>query len=230
MSRLPDNATGRLEVVYASDEHVAIKARGDYAALCPKWQTLAAVADGVIDASDHWTVTSAAVDFEARGVAVGNVAVFSKPANLFNGRADLFAVEAVAGPSLTVRRLGEPAGRGQPPAAQGATGIALDVPTMGAQVEDASFALNAKWGIDPAVPGRRPSDAYDLRVLRRACVLRVLYDAYASDLKGENGEFSTKLRQVVSEMREVDGQLTLRWGPKGDSQPPSSIFSMRLVR
>jgi len=80
---LASNATGLLETVYATDEHVAIRARGDFVTLCPDWQTQAAGADGVIDVLTPWTLSSATVDFAGLGVQAGNVVLLTKPTSAF---------------------------------------------------------------------------------------------------------------------------------------------------
>lgn len=227
---LAANATGLLSTVYATDEHVAIRARGDFVTLCPEWQTRAAGADGVIASGSPWTLTSASVDFQALGVQAGNVILLQAPKATFSGVGQLLAVESVSAGSATLRRIGEPAGVGQPPAAAGATAVVFKAPTMGAQIEEASFNLNVKWGLDARLAQRAPSLVYDLRVLRRACVLRVLYDAYSSEIRGNDGDFPLKLRQLVAELREVDGLIQLRWGAGGDSQPSTTLYGGRVTR
>lgn len=224
------NATDRLDVVYATDEHVAIRARGDFATLCPEWQVRASGTDGAIDALSPWTLTSASVDFEALGVQPGNVVLLQKPAATFPGGGQLLAVDSVGAGQVVLRRIGEPSGVGQPPAPAGVASATFKVPTMAAQIEEASFQLNCKWSIDDRLPGRASSLVYDLRVLRRACVLHVLYDAYSSELRGEKGDFPVKLQQIANELREVNGIIQLRWGSSGGSTPPTTLFGGRITR
>jgi len=227
---LASNATGLLETVYATDEHVAIRARGDFVTLCPDWQTQAAGADGVIDVLTPWTLSSATVDFAGLGVQAGNVVLLTKPTSAFPGGGQLFAVDSVDVGLVVLRRIGQPSGVGQPPAPAGVTAVSFRVPTMGAQIEEASFMLNCKWSIDPILQRRSPSLVYDLRVLRSACVLKVLYDAYSSELRGPNGDFPVKLQQIANELREVNAQVQIRWGPSGDSAPSTTLFGGRISR
>lgn len=227
---LGTNATGFLSTVYATDEHVAIRARGDFVTLCPDWQTTASGADGVIDALAPWTLTSASVDFAAQGVQAGNVILLSRPAATFPGGGQLFAVDAVDAGTLTLRRIGQPTGVGQPPAPAGVADVVFKIPTMAAQIEEASFQLNAKWSIDENLARRAPSLVYDLRVLRRACVLHVLYDAYSSEIRGKDGDFPVKLQQIANELREVNGLIQIRWGSNGEQAPSTTLFGGRLVR
>jgi hypothetical protein len=156
------------------------------------------------------------------------VVVLRKPAALFKGSGEPFAVESVAGGSVTLRRPGRGAGAGQPPPAT--SGVDFLIASLDPQAEEASFDLNRRFAIDPGIPGRTPSALYDLRDLRAACVLSVLAQRYAAESRGRDGDFPFKLDLVKQELSEVLGRLQLRWGPGGDAQPPSTHFSTRLVR
>ena len=83
-----------LATVYATDEHIAVRATGDFTVLCPDWQRVAAGVDGVFAADAPWTLTSASVDFEAAGVASGHVISLTAPKATFKGSGELLAVDA----------------------------------------------------------------------------------------------------------------------------------------
>jgi len=218
----------QLSTVYATDENILIRAAGDFAVLSPEWQKLAAGLDGVLGGASPWELSSASVNFEANGVSAGHVVVFRKPATFFKGSGEPFAIETVSGNSVILRRPGQGPGAGQPPPA--AAGVDFLIASLDPQIEEASFDLNRRFAIDPNLPSRSPQAVYDLRDLRTACVLSVLAQRYASETRVRDGDFSLKLTSVKQELSEVLGRLQIRWGLVGDSQPPSTHFSTRLVR
>jgi hypothetical protein len=217
-----------LSTVYATDENILIRAAGDFAVLCPEWQKLASGVNGVIGAASPWELTSASVDFLANGVRPGHVVVLRKPAALFKGSGEPFAVDAVATGAVTLRRPGRGPGAGQPPPAT--ADVDFLIASLDPQIEEASFDLNRRFAIDPTVPCRSPSAVYDLRDLRTACVVSVLAQRYAAETRGRDGDFPIKLTLVKQELSDVLARLQIRWGLGGDAQPPSTQFSTRLVR
>ena len=220
----------RLSTVYASDEHVAVHAPGDFAVLTPAWQKLAQGTDGAFSPDASWDLMSATSDFQASGVRPGHVVHLRKPAAWFKGGGELFAVAGVSPGSLTLRRVGMPPGSGAPPTqGTGLSGVEFLVATLDPQIEEASFELNRRFAIDPSSPGRTPSDLRDTRDLRRACVLTVLARRYAGESRGPDGDFSLKLRQAESELTEALARLEVRWGSAPD-RPSSSYFSTRILR
>ncbi len=218
----------RLNTVYATDENILIRAAGDFAVLCPDWQKLTAGADGVAGGSSPWTLSSASVDFEASGVLPGHVIFLRKPVTVFKGSGEPFAVDAVSGNTVTLRRPGRGSGAGQP--LPSTAGVDFLITSLDPQIEEASFDLNRRFSIDPGIPSRAPEAVHDIRDLRNACVLSVLAQRYASETRGRDGDFSLKLSLINQELSEVLGRLQIRWGQGGDTQPPSTRFSTRLVR
>lgn len=220
-----------LAIVYATDEDVCVRATGDFAVLCPDWQKQAYGTDGVFASGSPWALTSTAVDFEASGVAPGMIAVLTKPRPPFKGSGDLLAVDSASGDTLTLRRVGQVAGIGSPPApAAGLTGVEFTVLTMAPQIEDASFSLNRDWNIDPNLPGRTPSELYDLRDLRQATVLTVLLRRYVAENRGDKGDFNLKIGSTKQALDDVTSRLSIRWGTAGTDPAPSTIFSCRISR
>lgn len=220
-----------LSTVYASDENVAVRCSGDFAILAPDWQKVAYGTDGAFAPGIPWTLTSASVDFEAAGVSSGHVVVLRKPSSTFKGSGELLAVETASGAALSLRRIGAKAGAGAPPAPNsGLVGVEFVIATLAPQIEEASFELNRRFSIDPAVAGRTPSDLYDLRELRQACVLSVLARRYAAETRGDRGDFALKLQQAQDELSEVLARLELRWAAGGSDGRSSSFFSTRITR
>lgn len=221
-----------LETVYATDEDVAIRASGDFAILCPAWQTLAYAADGSISTASPWSLSSASVDFVASGVIQGCVVRLTKPTTAFKGSGDLLAVDSAVGGTATLRRVGMPLGTGKPPApGVSLAGVEFTVATLYPQIEDASFTLNRKWGIDPSSTSRRPVDLRDVRDLREATVLTVLLRMYVAENRSDRGDFAIKIKAVQQAFDAVNARLELRWGFVDDPlNPPTSIFGKRIYR
>lgn len=225
---------GGLSSVYCTDEDVARRAWGDYAALCPPGQKLAAGTDGVFYADDRWTLASASADFLAQGVAAGNVVRLSQAqgaGSAFAPGGELFAVASVATGQVTLRRLGQAAGVGQPPApAAGLTGVVFSVPTFGPQVDVASYDANQFFGIDANILAKSPARLYDQRELQSYTVLTVLKRAYAIEVKQKAEDYALKLQQVAAELEELRSRLVLRWGPLGQGDMPTTAFGARVRR
>ena len=222
-----------LEQVWCTDEHIAIRAHGDFQALLPKSQILAAGADGVIAAGNLWQVTSATTDFQGQGVTLGHVVQLISPRPNFPGSGRLFAVSAVSGAAVTLRAIGQGDGVGQPPvSAAGLSGIGFVVGTFSPQIEDASYRLNQRFGIHPEFPRAAPSHIADARVLRQAAVCTVLYRAYLIETRTQTGDFAFKLAEMRQEMTEAMEQCVIRWGgsASAESQPPTTYFNTRLSR
>jgi hypothetical protein len=225
------SASAQLTTVYATDENIAIRASGDFAVLCPDWQKLAYGTDGAFGPGAPWVLTSASVGFAAAGVSAQHIVRLTKPSTAFKGSGELLAVDSATGSAITLRRLGGALNAGQPPApAAGLSGVEFLIATLDPQIEEASFDLNRRFMIDPNVAGRSPSDIYDLRDLRQACVLAVLVQRYAAEVRGNQGDFALKLTQVRQELGEVLARLELRWGPSGSDALSTNWFSTRLVR
>jgi len=221
----------RLSTVYARDEDVAVRATGDFAVLAPAWQKMAQGSDGAFAAGSPWTLASDSVDFGAAGVREGHVVQLRKPATVFKGAGELFAVARAEGGGVVLRRIGAAEGVGAPPApAAGLAGVEFLIATLDPQAEEASFDLNRRFNIDPRLPGRTPADLRDLRDLRHACVLGVLVQRYAAEARGGEGDFALKLQHAKAELSEALARLELRWASASPDRSTSSYFSTRIVR
>lgn len=220
----------RLATTYALDEDVAVRTPDDYATLCPSSNRLAYGADGVFLIGAPWVLTSATINFEANGVASGCVVAISGGTPRYRGSGELLAIDSATAGVLVLRRLGLALAVGQPPGVGGVTGVTFEVGTFAPQIEEQSFDLNRRYGIDPGFGGREPGDAYDLRELRRLCVLEVLYDRYTSANRTSTGDWKLKIDQIGMELAELRARTSLRWGPRGDSVPPVSPFGTRITR
>ena len=231
-------------IVYATDEDVALRASTDFSALCPRDQLLASGSDGAFATSDPWTLTSTTVDFAAFGLVPGQLARLAKPTTAFGPNGELFAIQAVAGGAITLRRKGQAAGVGQPPAPQaGLTNVEFTVRTLGPQIQLACYDLDRRFGIDDAVAGRRSLDLHDPHQLREAVVLTVLYKQYLDQSRQFAGRiadqsetpgdvYAAKARIARAELDELLDRLALEWNQADVASRAiaTTRFSTRISR
>lgn len=230
------NAPQWTSPLYATDEQVAIRCTGDYYNLCPPWQTLAAGSDGVFSSGTPWVLTSASVNFEAQGVGAQNVLVLTAPKPNFPGGATLMAVDSVTGNAVTLRRIGQPSNVGQPPgAAAGTSAVSFSVPTLGPQLDNATWQIKSRFGIDEQIVFRNSAwiyagaeDAY--RDLRDAVVFTVCYDRYTFENRTDKGDFAGKAKVMRQILDDVLARVQVRFGPFGDSSPAATLFNCKLSR
>lgn len=222
--------------LYASDEQIAIRCRGDYPVLCPSWQDMGSASDGVFANGDPWTMTSATVNFEDNGVTAQNVVSFKEPKNLFLGGLTLMAVDSVSGNSVTLRRIGKQLNMGQPAVPiTGATGVKFSIPTLGPQLDNATWQIKDRFSIDEAIAYRNSAWIYvgaedDFRALRDAVVYTVLFDAYTFESRTERGDFEAKAKRTAKILSDVLARVQVRWGSFGSSQAPTTQFNMKISR
>ena len=142
----------------------------------------------------------------------------------------LLAIDSVFETSITLRRLHKDLNVGQPPApAGGLTGVTFAINTLDPQTEEASFDIKRRFGIDENIVDRTSSWIYDLRDLRMATVLSVLLARYTQEARSDKGDFTRKLEQIKVELDQVLDRVQVRWGPYGNSEEPSTLFSCKTV-
>jgi hypothetical protein len=221
----------QLTTVYASDEDVAVRAMGDYAALCPDSSMVAYGTDGRFVSNDLWTLRSVLVPFTTNGVAVGNVVRLVKPETTYKGGGTLMAVSSVAANALTLRRIGQSTGEGQAPGPVGGlTSITFECKTFGPQIEQVSYDLNQQYGIDPDISFVGPTALADIRQLRQACVLTVLMESYIIANRTYKGDFDLKIEQYKTELERTLGFLKIRWTSRDREMQPITRFGTRMAR
>ena len=229
MSNLPEVTTP----VYATDEDIAVRAGGDFVTLCPSWQQMAAGTDGVFSSGTPWVLTSSSVDFGSNGVSPNQVVQLVGPKIQYPGGGQLLAIDSVStdGYSLTLRRLHKDLNVGQPPGPPaGLTGVSFVINTLDPQIEEASFDIKRRFGIDETIVDRQSSWIFDLRDLRIATVLTVLVRRYTAEARGQNGDFVRKIDLFRRELMEVLDRVQVRWGPFGNSSEPSTMFGCKISR
>ena len=220
--------------VFCTDEDILIHAGGDFVSLCPPWQQMAAGTDGAFAAGTPWVLTSASVDFAANGARPNQVVLLTAPRSQYPGGGQLLAIDSVATNTITLRRPHKDLYVGQPPApASGLTAVAFTINTLDPQSEEASFDLKRRFTIDDTIGAdfsRSSSWVYDLRDLRMAAVLSVLYSRYTSETRADKGDFAIKIKRIQQQLDDVLSRVQVRWGPFGNSAEPSTLFSCKLSR
>src|SRR5271165_1993575 len=227
MSNLPSQTTP----VYATDEDIALRAADDFITLCPAWQQMAAGTDGFFSSGTPWVFNSVATNFQNQGVAPNQVLWLSGPKSTYPGSGQLLAIDSVSGATLTLRRLHQDLNVGNPPGpAAGLTGITFAINTLGPQIEEVSYDLKQRFGIDENITFRYSTWIYDLRVLRMATILTVLRQRYRAETRTDRGDFALKANSITKELDPVLDQLQVRWGPYGNSAEPSTVFGCKVTR
>lgn len=223
-------------LLYATDEDIALRASADFPLICPRDQKLAEGADGRLDSGDRWTLKSATVDFAAQGVAPGHV-VQLQTSTAYPATAESFIVDSGKAGGVVLRRKGQPAGIGQPPApAAGASGLPFLVLSFGPQIVAATDDLNRRMGIHPRTGGRTPSDVDDLGALRDAVVLSVLRRQYLDMSRASSPQsdvFAAKARLVAQELDDLLARLILHGpylDPASGPGPMTNRIASRLSR
>lgn len=220
-----------LETVYCTDEAIAIRCNSDHQVLTPNANLVAEGSDGVFEPGDRWTLKSATVDFEAQGAKSGTLINVCGKYAAIKGSGTVFVIESALGKTALLRRVSKAAGFGQPPSPdEGLTDVVFKAATLAPQIEQASDELNRRFGIDPAKASRSPDWIYDRRELEEATMLTVLLRQYTVDARTSDGDFPLKIREIKQTLDAVLARLQVKWGPRGDSQAPSSVFGMRLIR
>jgi hypothetical protein len=220
-------------VPYCTDEDLAVRACGDFGVLCPKGQTLANGADGVFASGSPWILTSASVDFNARGLQPGNVIYLTGPKPYFTGSGEPCAVTAVATGQVTLKGIGLDAGVGQPPGpSAGLSGVTFSCKTLQPQINSCCLEVNATFGLDPNLTLKSPALVYDPDLkLTSITVLTVLKRQYTFLARGKDGgDFREKLKEVSFDLTEVLARAQITFGALGESEAPKSLFSLRFRR
>jgi hypothetical protein len=227
MSNLPPQSLPS----YCTDEDIAVRAGGDFVTLCPNWQQMASGTDGFFSAGTPWVLHSTLTNFTTNGVKPNQVVTLTTPKPNFPGGGILMAIDSVSANTITLRRLHKDLNVGQPPApAAGLTGVTFTINTLDPQIEEASWDIKRRFGIDENLNDRVSTWIYDLRDLRMATVLQVLLARYVVEARGDKGDFPRKIALTKSDLDDVLDRVQVRWGPLGNSEPPTTLFDCRISR
>lgn len=193
-----------LEIAYATDEDIALRASADFAILCPRDQRVASGSDGYFEPTDRWTLRSIASDFANQGVRPGHVVQLLGPSVNFRPPGELLVVVSASAHAVTLRRKGQDVGLGQPPSPlSGLIGVEFLIATLSPQISDASLEMSVRLGVLPSGSGRPPSDQVAARDLRDAVVLSVLHRQYL-DMSREAGGSNPDTLSAKAEAAKVE--------------------------
>lgn len=222
---------------FCTDENIALRCQDDFAHLAPEGNRLAYGTDGVLSDDAPWVLESASTDFGSLGVGPGHVVLIQTQSAQRYGpmspSGDILAVVSASGSSLTTRRVGMDAGSGYPPCPPGGiSGLRFVVKTLAPQIEEASYEITQKYAMFSWLDERTPSDLTEIRQLRKLCVEMVLRDRYFDMAKQNdaNDLWLMKGRAFAALAADTVRQIDLRWGPKGETQEPTSAFFGRISR
>jgi hypothetical protein len=222
---------------FCTDENIALRCQDDFTRLAPEANRLSHGSDGSLSEVDPWLLTSASTDFAALGVAAGHVVWLQNPVGVRGGHlspsGDILAVSSVSGSTLTTRRIGMDAEMGYPPCPPGGvSGVLFTVKTLAPQIEEVSYEITQKYAMFSWITERAPGELTEARQLRKLCVEMVLRDRYFDMAKQNdaNDLWLMKAKQFAAFADETARQIDLRWGPKGESQHPTSAFFGRVSR
>jgi hypothetical protein len=107
--------------LFTDDEGLAERCGLDWSNAAPRLTKVAYGTDGNFSSTDRWLLKSSACDFASRGIQAGHVLYLQRPQSTgIPEFRELFAVESTGGEvaapfSVTLRRVGEAAGFGEPP-------------------------------------------------------------------------------------------------------------------
>ena len=153
----PQDPSRIIMIVYATDEDIALRASADFAALCPRDQVLASGSDGVFVASDPWTLTLGLGRFRRLRPGAGAGGPADQADDLLRGRTASCSRSRPSRPgAITLRRKGQAAGVGQPPAPRAGWPASSSPSGRSARRSRlASYDLDRRFGIDDR--DRRPA-------------------------------------------------------------------------
>lgn len=233
MPNLPTAPVEILDKPFCTDEDICVVCSADFATLAPKDQVVAQGSDGVFLTSDLWTLNSASVDFNARGLVVGNIVQLTGPNSVFKGSGVKLAVAAVNPNQVTLRIVGRPWGYGQPPGpVTGQTGVSFLCTTFAPQIEYVQYDLYQRYDIDDTISQTAFAQLYDMRQLQMVATLEVVVRAYRGDVRsGKEGDFAMKLAKYERELSDVSARTIMRrQSLTGELPLPETKFGTRYGR
>ena len=108
--------------------------------------------------------------------------------------------------------------------------MTFTINTLDPQIEEASFDIKCRFGIDENIAYRSSSWIYDQRDLRMATVLTVFSPATSRRPGATTATGPRKIELIKTELDVVLDRVQVRWGPLGNSAEPATIFSCKISR
>ncbi len=217
-------------VPYCTDEAIAIRAPGDYVALCPPDQRMASGKAGTI-AGGGWNFVDPTTDFSTVGILPGMLVHFAKSTPQVRSP-ELLVVDSFDGRAIRLRRRGFGIGIGDPPGGSGGlTAIEYSIPTFMPQIQKTTGNINRRYGVDDFFYGRRESDLFDPREVEDVAVLSVLVNQYvAMSRQTKDDSFATKAKSIQAELDELLRRVEITWKPSAETPDPQGPWSYRIER
>jgi hypothetical protein len=227
-------------IPYITDEFLYSISPQDYPALVPRANIWGYGADGVVLASDPWTLASAQNDFVAMDLQPGMLVRFLAPKTIYGTTGEIYAVDAVgtaADDEVTVRRVGAVALAGEPPGdTVDTTNITFDVPTLRPQIDRAGSMIDARFAIGYAT-GRSRSDLSTATAdqLKTLCAFMVLRDQYLAmaasmnEIGAGKSTFAAKSREYADRADKLADSIQVVFTTPGVVQA-NRARSARLFR
>jgi hypothetical protein len=209
------------DTLYCSDEDMAIYLAEDFGALVPRSIVLSSGTNGVFGSGNRWLLISATANFI--NIPSRSVVLLGPEPKAQFGRVATgvpMAINSGSDGGLLLRRLGQPVGYGEPPSpAGGLSSVRFNVYTFRSIIAEYTKEANHRFGINPDIGGRKPSDMAPGSVedLRTWCVLSVALWAYTMANKAEDSDYKLKVGLVAGRLKAVESRLQILWGPKGDA-------------
>lgn len=165
---------------FTDDEKVAERAVADYPLIAPVSGNVASGTDGVLSSSSRWELTSASTDFGVQDVERAHVAVLTRVLQTDRPQ-DILAVESASGNTVTLRRVGKDAGKGQPPGpvTGSYTGVDFKILSCEAQIRNWTRIIRERLRILTLTLDEIDA-AGRLETFEDACTSFVLYELYVA--------------------------------------------------
>ncbi len=213
---------------FASEEQLALRAPADFLAILPLEQAVASGIDGRLSPGDSWTLRSTSVDFQMQGVESGQLVRLSLATGPLPSPGQLYVVESVSGNAISIRRMGQPGGVGQPPAPlSGLEEVEFLIVTFMPQLVQSSEDVASRLGL-ASVGGALCDPIRDTHTVRDLTILKVLYQLYeAASLRSES-EIDGYSRLSMHFQAEYNDRLSRLVSSCGSGQPAAEAG--RVIR
>lgn len=170
---------------YCTDEDIAIETN-DFPSLVPPNQIDAYGTDGTILSVNPWILTSESSDFAASAIRPASLVYLTQPEDIWGpDPGEVFAVSGINPAdvhSLTLRRIGQAAGQGEPPGFRNADigGISFSIKTMMPQIRNATSEIDRNFGISAFLAVNGDIVPADWQKINRMCIDLTLANRYLS--------------------------------------------------
>jgi hypothetical protein len=170
---------------YCTDEDIAIETN-DFPSLVPPNQIDAYGTDGTIFQTSPWVLISESSDFAANAIRAASLVYLTQPEDIWGpDPGEVFAVSGLDPAdihSLTLRRIGQAAGQGEPPGFRNVDigGITFSIKTMMPQIRNATAEIDRNFGVGAFQAANGDIVPDDWRKINSMCIDLTLANRYLS--------------------------------------------------